>query len=107
MSQKTNILLPKAERILKTLGENIRLARLRRNITLAQEAERANVSVLTLNKIERGSPSVAMGNYMQVLFTLGFEEDLLKVASDDELGRKLQDLGLSTRRRASKRSAKL
>lgn len=45
-----------------------------------------------------------MGHYMQVLLTLGLERDILKVAADDELGRKLQDIGLSVRRRAGKRS---
>ena len=54
-------------------------------------------------KIESGSPAVSMGNYMQVLMTLGLDKDMLKVALDDELGRKIQDAGLSVRRRASKR----
>lgn len=84
MAQKRNILFPKTEAVLKELGENIRLARLRRNITAKLEAERAGISIATLSKIERGSPTVAMGNYMQVLFTLELEQDVRKVALDDE-----------------------
>ena len=104
MAKKTAIVLPKAEELLRTFGENIRLARLRRNITAKLEAERAGISIATLAKIENGTPTVAIGHYMQVLLTLGLERDILKVAADDELGRKLQDIGLSVRRRASKRS---
>ncbi len=106
MAQKTTILLPKAEAMLREFGENIRLARLRRNVTAKLEAERAAISIATLQKIESGSPSVALGNYMQVLLTLNLEQDILKVACDDELGRKLQDAGLAVRRRAPKRNKK-
>ena len=106
MAQKRNILFPKTEAVLKELSENIRLARLRRNITAKLEAERAGISIATLSKIESGSPAVAMGNYMQVLFTLGLEQDVRKVAFDDELSRKLQDAGQSLRCRASKRAVK-
>ena len=106
MPKKTAILLPQIENILSELGSNIRLARLRRNITAKLEAERAGISIATLGKIESGSPAVSIGNYMQVLMTLGLEKDILKVAQDDELGRKIQDAGLSVRRRASKRGAR-
>lgn len=103
MAKRTPPLFPKTIAILKELGENIRLARLRRNITAKLEAERAGISFVTLSQIEKGSPTVSLGSYAQVLMTLRLEQDLLKVAADDELGRKLQDLGMKTRRRASKR----
>jgi transcriptional regulator with XRE-family HTH domain len=104
MAKKSTILLPKTQKILTVLGENIRLARLRRNITAKLEAERARISIATLAKIESGNPNVSMGNYMQVLMTLRLGEDMLNVGKDDELGRKIQDAGLTVRRRASKRS---
>ncbi len=98
-------LFPKTVTILQTLGDNIRLARLRRNITSALQAERAGISRPTLTAIEKGSPSVSLGNYTQVLVSLGMEKDLLKIAADDELGRKLQDLNMPIRRRAPKKES--
>ena len=95
--------LPSSERILKEMGENIKLARLRRKLNTAQVAERANISRVTLWNIEKGSPAVALGAYCQVLFVLGLEKDLLKVAADDKLGRKLQDAELTVRERAPKK----
>jgi len=103
MPKRIPALFPKTIAILKEFGENIRLARLRRDVTAKLTAERAGISVVTLTQIEKGAPTVALGNYIQVLVTLGLEKDLLKVAADDELGHKLQDLGLITRHRASKR----
>lgn len=101
-SRKTQ-LLPKTRQILTELGENIRLARLRRRLTATQVAERAGITRMTLWSIERGSPKVAMGSYLQVLFILGLEKDFLKVAQDDQLGRKLQDAKLLVKERAPKK----
>ncbi len=105
MSKNTVILFPKTAAMLRQLGENLRLARLRRNVSAKLEAERAGISVATLTKIEQGNSSVSIGSYIQVLVTLNLEQDILKVAADDELGRKLQDLGLPVRARAPKRKS--
>jgi len=94
---------PKMKRILDNLGENIKLARLRRKLSTQQVSERANISRPTLSAIEKGSPKVSIGLYIQVLFVLGLAEDFLRVASDDELGRKLQDAKLMVKERAPKR----
>ena len=102
--KKTLILLPKLEGILMTIGENIKLARLRRKLSTEQIAERANISRPTLWSIEKGSSTVAFGAYAQVLFVLGLEKDLLKLGSDDVLGRKLQDAEILVKKRAPKRS---
>ncbi len=96
-------LLPSQKRILETLGDNIRLARLRRDLSSEQVSERAGISRSTLIKIERGNEGVAIGNYFRVLAILGFEKDLLEVAQDDELGRMLQDAKLTVKERASKK----
>ena len=89
--------------MLQTLGENIHLARLRRDLTSEQVAERSGMSRNTLIKIERGDEGVAIGMYFRVLIVLGLQDDLLLIARDDVLGRKLQDIGLTTPRRASKK----
>jgi len=106
MSIRKNVLLPSAQRILSELGENIKLARLRRKLSADQVSERAGISRVTLWQVEKGSPSVAMGIYCQVLFILGLEKDLLKIAVDDVLGRKLQDAELIVKERAPKKKEK-
>lgn len=97
-------MLPKLERILSEAGENIKLARLRRKLSAEQVAERANINRITLLNIEKGSGGVAMGSYAQVLFVLGLEGDLRKLAGEDILGRKLQDAELVVKERAPKKS---
>ncbi len=95
--------MPGTEKILSQMGEQIKLARLRRQIPADLVAERAGISRATLWSVEKGSPTVAMGTYAAVLHALnGLDRDLLLIAKDDELGRKLQDLNLLTRKRAPK-----
>lgn len=101
--KKRIILLPKQERILREFGENIKLARLRRKLSADQVSIRANIARKTLWAIENGSSTVSIGAYLQVLFVLGFEKDLVNVAKDDELGRKLQDSKLKVKERAPKK----
>ncbi|MCR5569879.1 MAG: helix-turn-helix domain-containing protein [Paludibacteraceae bacterium] len=96
-------LLPSQIRILQTLGEQIRYARLRRDLTTVQIAERAGISRSTLVRIEKGDEGVALGQYFRVLIALGLASDITLVAKDDELGRKLQDAKLEVRKRASKK----
>ena len=85
------------------LGEQIKLARLRRNLSIAQVAERATCSPLTVNRIEKGAPTVAIGIYARVLYALQLDDDLVLIAKEDPLGRTLQDLSLTHRQRASKK----
>ncbi|MFP5081391.1 helix-turn-helix domain-containing protein [Pedobacter sp. JCM 36344] len=94
MRSKKQILFPKFQKILEQMGENIKLARKRRKLTAIQVAERANIDRTTLYHIEKGNPSVSMGAYFNVLRVLGLQDDFLVLASDDEMGRKLQDLEL-------------
>lgn len=103
MNKKKTILLPRLQKILLELGMNIKLARLRRKLSGEMVAERANISRPTLSSIEKGSAGVSIGAYLQVLLVLGLENDFAKVASDDNLGRKLQDAGLTVKKRAPKR----
>lgn len=94
-------LTPNQQRILSQLGEDIRLARLRRKLSTSQVAERAGISRSTLWQIEKGMPGVALGAYFMVLFVFGLEKNILQVANDDVLGRKLQDAEMLIRKRRS------
>lgn len=102
--KKKTVLLPKQQRILQELGENIKLARLRRKLSTDQVSNRANISRKTLWSIENGSSTVSIGAYLQVLFILGLEKNLVNIAKDDELGRKLQDSRLIVKERAPKKT---
>ena len=102
MGKNAVVLLPVLQDILSELGENIKLARKRRGLSAELVAERARISRTTLWAVEKGSPSVAIGIYVSVLNALKLEKDLLLVAKDDVLGRKLQDLNLPVRQRAPK-----
>jgi transcriptional regulator with XRE-family HTH domain len=103
MANKSPVLFPKGQRLLSELGENIRLARLRRKLSSAQVAERAGMGRSTLVKIEQGHPGVGIGHFVNVLRVLGLEQDFLLLAKDDVLGRKLQDAALATKERAPKK----
>lgn len=96
-------ILPGTEEILKTMGEQIKLARLRRSLSATLVAERAGISRASLWKVESGNPAVAMGIYAAVLHALNnLDKDLLLVAKDDQMGRQLQDLNLMPKKRASR-----
>ena len=96
---------PAVRRLLREVGESVRLARLRRGFSTALVAERAGISRPTLRAVEHGEPGVTLGSLANVLHSLGLHGDLALIARDDELGRKLQDAKLPTRRRAPKRAA--
>ena len=97
MRPRKTILLPKALKSLAILGQNLKLARIRRRIPAALMCERAGLSHATLTAIEQGKPSVSMAGYMSVLFCLNLYKDMEKVASNDVLGRELQDIQLPKR----------
>jgi transcriptional regulator with XRE-family HTH domain len=97
--KRTAVVFPKNRQILVQLGENIKLARMRRNYTQTLISERTGLSRLTIRKIEAGDSKVSLGHYAVVLSVLGLLEDFAKVASDDELGRKLQDIKLMSKQK--------
>lgn len=106
MARNSIILLPKNIRLLQTVGENIKLARLRRKLTMEQVSERAGISRPTLSSLEKGSPAVSLGIILQVLLVLGLERDVLFLAKDDVLGRKIQDADLTVKERGPKNTRK-
>lgn len=92
--KRTAVVFPKHKKVLSILGENLTLAMKRRGITQEMMHSRTGISKPTLRKISKGDPSVSLGHYVNVLAVLGLLDDLTKVAFDDELGRKLQDIQL-------------
>jgi transcriptional regulator with XRE-family HTH domain len=94
MKTKKQVLFPKHQKILERVGENLKLARKRRSLTTIQVSERAGIDRSTLARIEKGDSRVSFGAYFNVMRVLGLQDDFLKLAADDEFGRKLQDLKL-------------
>jgi transcriptional regulator with XRE-family HTH domain len=98
MGREATTLLPKHGRLLTEIGENLRLARLRRQLSTDLVSARAGISSSTLHLMEKGSSGTSLGKLLQVLVVLGLESDLSRVATDDVLGRKLEDVLGSYRR---------
>src|SRR5208283_3022437 len=92
-------------RALRKLGHDIRDARRRRRIPVAILAERASISRMTLNKVEKGDPGVSAGTYATILFTLGMTDRLADVADPryDTVGRELEEEHLPERIRLPRR----
>lgn len=103
MGKKAVTVMPSTEKILETMGEQIKLARLRRQLSVELVAERSGISRATLWNVEKGSPSVAIGIYASVLHALNnMDKDLLLIAKDDEFGKKMQDMNMQVKKRAPK-----
>lgn len=92
--------------VLSSAGEQIRKARLRRNLTVKEVAERAGTTAVTVLNVEKGLPSVSVGKVLSVLNVLGLEQDILLIAADDPQGRELQDEILPKRARRTKTDRK-
>lgn len=100
---KSNWMTRDLQEKLNVVGEQFRLARLRRNLTMDQVAQRAQCSRLTLSRLERGSAAVSLGVVVRVLNALQLEEDILELAKDDVLGHAVQDMEMKNKKRASRR----
>ncbi len=104
MPKQETIVLPKTQEILSIMGEQIKMARLRRSLPAELVAQRAGISRATVSAIEQGKSSVSIGSYAAVLHALNnMDEDLLLIAKDDVLGRKLQDIALPKKVRVRKK----
>jgi transcriptional regulator with XRE-family HTH domain len=93
-------------RVLRKLGEDIRNARRRRQLTMEILAERAFTTRQTLQKVEAGDPMVAMGIYAAVLQALGLLDGLgeLAASGQDEVGLSLSVESLPKRVRLRSRA---
>lgn len=106
MKRQGHIQPPKTEKALAAFGENLRMARQRRRFSRKMVIERAGISGSTLSRIEKGEPTVMIGAYLQVMFVLGLEAEIAQLASDDVMGRKIQDAHMTVRKRAPKQKLK-
>jgi transcriptional regulator with XRE-family HTH domain len=100
MVGKSQATLPiPVRRALRKLGADIRDARRRRRIPTAVMAERALISRMTLNKVEKGNPGVSLGIYATVLFVLGMTDRLAELADarHDAVGLSLEEERLPQR----------
>ncbi len=104
--QSKTVLLPGQGKLLNVLGEQVKLARLRRNLSAEQLAERAGIARTTLLRLEHGDGGAALSTLVKTLFVLGLEQDILLIAKDDLMGYRMQDLGLLTKKRARSKNAK-
>jgi len=105
MKEHSDGILPGLSRILNGFGGRLKVARLRRRYSAEMVAQRAGIARATLYRIELGDPGVSLGNYARVMQVLRLEEDLKRLAVDDELGRKLQDAEIGSRARAPRRKS--
>jgi transcriptional regulator with XRE-family HTH domain len=86
--------------LLREFGERLRLARRRRGVSAKLMAQRAGMAPMTLRAVERGSSVVTIGAYIAVMQLMGMEREIGTLASDDEIGRRLQDGKLAPRKRS-------
>ncbi len=103
MPRPARPLFPETQRRAEALGERLRLARLRRRISLTDLAARVDATRATLARLERGDLSASLGLLARVLGVVGLAADLDQLARDDELGQRLQDIRLRRPRRTSAR----
>lgn len=94
MGRSAHPLFPGLRRRGQALGDRIRMARLRRRMSQADLAVRANVDRKTLARLEHGELTVSLELLLRVLGILGLDADVDQIAREDELGRRMQDAPL-------------
>jgi transcriptional regulator with XRE-family HTH domain len=81
-SPKASLTLPPAAaQALKTLGENLAIARSRRRESQRTWAKRIGISIPTLIRMERGDPGVGAGIYITALWLIGRSSALAEIAA--------------------------
>lgn len=71
------------EQTLKTLGENLRTARLRRKLTMADLAGKIGAGERVIADAEKGKPSTGIAIYAAMLWALGLIDQLTEVGAPE------------------------
>jgi len=102
-----NFRSPQAVRALRSLGENLRVARLNRRISMRGLAERMGVSTRTVARLEKGECGVGIGTLAMACLVLGEIDRVANFleASDDDLGLQLARQHLPKRIREHRTTA--
>ena len=97
---------PAATQALRSLGENLAIARLRRRESQREWAGRLGCSVPTLIRLERGDPAVGVGLYATALWLIGRVSGLPTLAAPAEDRGALEgDVREALQRRAARSAA--
>ncbi|MGU3560537.1 helix-turn-helix transcriptional regulator [Methylobacterium radiotolerans] len=87
---------------LRQLGERVRLARLRRNLTQVELAERMGVHRPSVINLEKGRPGVTLAVAIKALTVFGYTERLGDLLAVDPTGESMELA--SGRKRAGSRA---
>lgn len=91
MSNQTRMRLPaEVDGGVRLLGQRVKLARLRRNLSQAEMAERAGVSRMTWVALEAGRGTTSVALLARALEILGYPERLPALLESDPLGEDLE-----------------
>lgn len=106
MSKSYAVTSDAALRSLANLGARLKEARLRRNWTQAQTAEKAGLSESSVKKVEAGTPRITMAAYLALLDVFGLPGafDRVLAPGDDTLGEALSRAATRQRARRTGRS---
>jgi len=97
---------PATTQALRSLGENLAIARVRRRESQRDWARRMGVSVPTLIRMERGDPGVGVGIYATALWLIGRAGALPDLAAPaNDRGAIESDVRTALTRRAARSAA--
>ena len=103
MAKKSVLLEPNIEDKIKKMGQRIKKARLRRNISIESISEKAGISESTFYAIEHGASTVSLGAYAAVLAILGLDNDIDVIAVDEDGKALFWENNIVERKRAKRR----
>ncbi len=89
---------------IQQIGDRVRVARLRRNWTIKDLASRVGVTSMTISRLEKGDPAVAIGILVTAVWTLGLADEFKEFLAPehDEVGRGLEARRNKQRARSKK-----